>query len=126
MNRIFTLLFTGLLFSISTYGQIGEVGVGLGVTNFFGDLGKKSSKMNLYFGDIDGSLFRPGATLFYRASLNNHLAIKTSLSYGKIEGDDRLSRSQEFMDDDWYRSYRNLSFKSHLLELGLSAELNIL
>lgn len=126
MKRIFTLLFAGLLFSVSTYGQIGEVGVGLGVTNFFGDLGKKSSKMNLYFGDIDGSLFRPGATVFYRASLNDFLAIKTSLSYGKIEGDDRLSRSQEFMDDDWYRSYRNLSFESHLIELGLSGEVHLM
>lgn len=126
MKRIFTLLFAGLLFSVSTYGQIGEVGIGLGTSNFLGDLGKKSSKMNLYFGDIDGSIFKPSFNVFYRASINDFVAIKTSFSYGQIEGDDQLSRSQEFQDDDWYRSYRNLNFKSNLFELGLSGEVNLM
>ncbi|MEX0811921.1 MAG: DUF6089 family protein [Chitinophagales bacterium] len=126
MKRIFTFLFVGLLFTTSSYGQISEVGVGIGATNFLGDLGKKSSGMNLYFGDIDGSIFRPGASVFYRTSLHNYVAVKVALSYGQFAGDDRLARSQEMMDDDWFRSYRNLSFKSHIVELGVSSEVHIM
>lgn len=127
MKRIFTFLLAGILFSFTnSYAQIYEVGVGVGTTNFLGDLGKKSSGMNLYFGDIDGSLFRPAANVFLRSTINDYVAIKVALSYGIFEGDDRLAQSQEFLDDDWFRSYRNLSFKSHVIELGVSGELNLM
>ena len=97
------------LMSWSAIAQIGEVGIGIGTSNFLGDLGKKSSGMRSYFGDIDGSLFRPAAQVYYRHSFSYRFAGKVSLSYGIIEGDDRLSRTKQFRDDAWFRSYRNLT-----------------
>ena len=112
MRRFVAILAMLSLMSWSAVAQVGEVGIGVGTSNFLGDLGKKSSTRKSYFGDIDLSLFRPAVQVYYRHSFSYRFATKFSLSYGIIEGDDRLSRTKEFRDDAWFRSYRNLSFKS--------------
>ncbi|CAN5267279.1 hypothetical protein BH09BAC1_BH09BAC1_30420 [soil metagenome] len=126
MKRFVAILAMWSLMSWSAVAQIGEVGIGVGTSNFLGDLGKKSSNFKSYFGDIDGSLFRPAVQVYYRHSFSYRFAGKVSLSYGVLEGDDRLSRTKQFRDDAWYRSYRNLSFKSFILEAAVTAEFNIL
>jgi hypothetical protein len=126
MKRFVAILAVLSLMSWSAVAQVGEVGIGVGTSNFLGDLGKKSSTRASYFGDIDGSLFRPSFSAYYRHSFSYRFAGKVSLTYGRLEGDDRLSRSKEFRDDAWYRSYRNLHFKSFILELAATAEFNIL
>lgn len=109
-----------------TFAQVGEVGIGIGTSNFLGDLGKKSPKMKNYFGDIDGSLFRPAAQVYYRHTINPRFAFKFALAYGQIAGDDRLSNTQQHRDDGWYRSYRNLHFRSMLIEASVVTEFHIL
>lgn len=126
MKRVLWILALMSMMLAGAHAQVGEVGVGLGTSNFLGDLGKKSPNMKNYFGDIDGSLFRPSAQVFYRHTINPRLAFKFALSYGKIEGDDRLSNTKQWRDDAWYRSYRNLHFKSYLIEASVMAEFHIL
>lgn len=126
MKRLLLILAMMCTMSVMMNAQVSEVGVGIGTSNFLGDLGKKSPKMNNYFGDLDGSLFRPAGQVFYRHTFSRRFALKASLSLGSIAGDDRLANTSQHRDDGWYRNYRNLHFKSILLEFSLVTEFHIL
>ncbi|MDX2002635.1 MAG: DUF6089 family protein [Chitinophagales bacterium] len=126
MKRLIAIVSTLCILSFGAVAQVGEFGFGVGTSNFLGDLGKKSPKMKNYFGDLSGSMFRPSVQVFYRHTFNPRIALKGSLSYGQIAGDDRLSNTTQHRDDGWYRSYRNLHFKSFLLEFSVTAEFHIL
>ena len=106
--------------------QENEVGIGLGVTNFMGDLGRKGTKSHTYFGDISGSMFRPAGQVFYTHSFNRRFAMKVALTVGEFAGDDSKANTQNLHDDGWYRSYRNLNFKSRVIELAVTGQFNIL
>ncbi len=114
------------LLTAFSFAQTMELGVGIGITNFLGDLGKKEPGGRGYYGDIEGSLFRPSASFFFRNNFNDFFALKGTLTYGMWEGDDRKSHTAQFMDDAWFRSYRNLHFKSNVMELSLTGEVNFM
>lgn len=126
MKRIIVIVTMLGLMMTAGYGQVHEFGVGVGTSNFLGDLGKKSVRWNNYFGDIDASLFRPAGQLFYRHSISTRIAFKFSLTLAEIAGDDRLSNTNQWRDDGWYRSYRNLNFRSILVETAVTTEFHIL
>ncbi len=108
------------------FSQTHEFGISGGMSNFLGDLGKKPADGKFYFADVEASLFRPAFGVFYRHGFNRWVAVKTSLTYGRIEGDDRLSIYKEHMDDAWFRKYRNLHFQSHIIELAVMGEVNLM
>ena len=114
------------VYSLTTFAQTQEVGIGIGISNFLGDLGKKEPNKRTYFGDLEGSLFRPAVSVFYKNHFNHWAGVKIAFTYGVFEGDDRLARSEEFGDDAWFRNYRNLHFKSHVFELSAIVEANLM
>lgn len=126
MKKWFTLLCAGVLFSFAAQAQYFEIGIGAGTSNFLGDLGKKEAKGKFYFGDLEASLFKPAASFFVRNSFSKRFSVRLGLTYGMLEGDDRLSKFEEVGDNAWYRYHRNLHFKSHIIEGALTAEFNIL
>lgn len=103
-----------------------EIGVGIGVSNFLGDLGKKEPVGRTYYADLQASLFRPAVSVFFRNNFNYFFAMKGSLTYGVWAGDDKLANTERFMDDAWFRNYRNLHFKSNVTELSITAEVNMM
>lgn len=125
MKRLCTVLMICVV-TFSTFAQTRELGFSGGTSNFMGDLGKKEPSGKLYFGDIAASLFRPAFGVFYRHGFNKFVAVKASATYGRLAGDDRLTDYKEIYDNDWFRNYRNLNFRSPLFEIAATAEIHLL
>ncbi len=126
MKRIASIISALCCLTALTFGQTMELGINLGVTNFLGDLGRKEPSGKTYFGDIEASLFRQATGIYFRNSFNGFFSMKASLNYGMWEGDDKLANTEAFMDDAWFRNYRNLHFRSHILEFAITGEVNVM
>jgi len=111
MYRYILLLF--IIHSQSAYSQEPklehEVGVNLGVVNYYGDL-------NTQFG-LSG--IGPSASVFWRGNYGHRFAIKTALSRMYVSASDVNSSSL-------FQQQRNLSFKSAITDLNAQLEFNFL
>jgi hypothetical protein len=92
----------------SSFSQSSEVGIMLGISSYKGDL--SSSLFNLKF-------FNLAVGGHYRHCYNNNWSLKLGINYGTISANDAAS-------SDPYQLYRNLSFKSHVLEAEGQFEFN--
>lgn len=126
MKRIISIISVVCFLSAGAFAQTMEIGVGIGVTNFLGDLGKKEPVGRTYYADLQASLFRPALSVFFRNNFNYFFSMKGSLTYGIWAGDDKLANTERFMDDAWFRNYRNLHFKSNVMELSITGEVNMM
>jgi opacity protein-like surface antigen len=90
-----------------------EVGALIGGANYVGDLSNNSS--NLYLGET-----KLAAGLFVKQNLNDLFAVRLGFNWARIAGQDANVRNDDFVRD------RNLSFRTTLLEFGLTGEWNIL
>lgn len=86
-----------------------EIGVGLGLANYYGDL-------NTQFG-VDA--VRPAATVFWRGNYGYRFCLKTSISHMQLAANDANSNSE-------YQRQRNLSFHSQVTDINAQVELNFL
>ena len=105
-------------FTTSEYwkGQRKELFFGVGATNFLGDLGGLNKIGTDYsFVDLEWSTTRPSGHLGYRFRFRPWVSTKTILQYGVLRGSDALTNEP-------YRHYRNLAFKTHLIELSQHIE----
>lgn len=100
-------------FSFNLQAQHVDAGLLLGTSTYQGDLSPET--VNSIVQELN-----PAGGLFVRYNLNDFFAAKLSGTYGQLSGSD-----ENFPEDDRQR-LRNLSFKSYLLEVGLTAEFNIL
>lgn len=103
-----------LVIALAPFGlmaQSYEAGLTLGGSSYQGDLSPEA--VNLSTGKI-----HPSLGLFFRYNFNKYLSARANFSYGKISGDDALSKDES-------RTGRNLSFQSNLIEFGITGELNI-
>jgi hypothetical protein len=128
MKKYKIILFTSyfLLFTLYLYAQengnmyvphpikmeakSAEVGLFLGGSYYTGDL-NPSGHFNRFT--------RPAVGLLYRVNFNPRMSAKAIASFGNIEGDDAYSKNDA-------RKNRNLSFKSHIMELAVEGEFNFL
>lgn len=121
------LLFTFLIILVSTkslFGQIAskrwkneryEFHLGLGGSNFLGDLGGKDAIGTNDFQDLEINQTRFSISTGLRYRWRPRFYINTIFTYGKLSGRDNLT--QEF-----FRNYRNLSFKTDIYELTINGE----
>lgn len=88
-------------------------GATLSAANYFGDLAPLSST-----GSFDFGFTRPqlGPTIEYK--FHPRVSARASLSWIRIQGDDRASASGEISDPNVYRHIRNLSFRNDMVELA--------
>lgn len=93
--------------------QYADLGIGLGMTTYWGDINSPVFAIN-YFGNSGLGIQAHG-----RYMKGTRLGLRCSLTYGHFSGAD--SRS----DLEWQRK-RNLEFKSYLIELAVMAELYLL
>jgi hypothetical protein len=82
------------------FGQSSEAGFMLGFSSYKGDITHSL---------FDPAGFKPAAGIFFKRSINNHWSHQLGLSYGTITGSDADS-------NDPFQLYRNLSFRSRILE----------
>lgn len=85
-----------------------EVGANIGISYYEGDL-----TVSTVGGRLDQVNFGGGG--FIRYNINNHLAARASINYGRLSGEDGAERAA-----------RNLNFSTNVLEFALTGEFNIL
>ncbi|MBI5219012.1 MAG: hypothetical protein HY958_08790 [Bacteroidia bacterium] len=90
---------------------------GIGASNFLGDLGGGDSKGRPFIADIDFISTRWALNGGIRYRITERFAAKWNLLYGNVAGSDAWSNSK--------RTYRNLSFKSIILETSVQGEFAI-
>ncbi len=89
-----------------------ELGLMVGVSNYTGDLAPETARTSL-------SQTHAAFGGFVRHGFGNYFTARLSVFYGTISGDDAKSEIEG-------RRQRNLSFRSRMLEAGLTGEFNIL
>lgn len=105
-NYILTILCT--VYTSFLLGQVNEIGVFLGGSNYVGDVGKN------YFIYPDN----PSAAIFFKHNWNPRIAFRATYSYLPIQGDDADA-------DTGFRKDRALpSFENTIHELALGIEYN--
>ena len=97
-----------------------EIALGIGVSNFLGDLGGLNRIGTDYsIVDLEFALTRPDLSATYRYRLARRWAVKGGLYYGVMRGDDKLTKEP-------FRQNRNLHFKSNIYELSGQLEFSFL
>ncbi|QOD60512.1 outer membrane beta-barrel protein [Polaribacter haliotis] len=104
-NSILFIAFVS--FSSILLGQVYEVGVSLGGSNYVGDIGRT----NYIYPN------RPAGAAFFKYNWNPRIALRGTYSYLPIQGDD------EDADTD-FKQNRGLNFKNTIHELAIGMEYN--
>lgn len=107
----------GQYFRTSTYWKTHrqELSVGLGVTNFLGELGGRNQIGSPFVWDLEMSQTKPALSLGYRYYVAKIMAVRFSGTYGVLAGNDNLTKEP-------FRENRNLSFTSTVIEGQLCFE----
>jgi hypothetical protein len=92
-----------------------ELHFGAGPSNFLGELGGADQIGTDYFRDLEINQTRLSLSGGLRYKLSQMFAINTKLTYGKVTGDDNLTK-------EFFRNYRNLNFKTNIYELSSNFE----
>jgi hypothetical protein len=92
-----------------------ELNIGLGVSNFLGEVGGRDRVGTNFIWDLEFSKTNFAAQFNYQYYMGERIALRTSFTYGKVSGDDALTAEP-------FRHNRNLSFQSTILEGGLGLE----
>ena len=96
-----------------------EIVYGIGATNFLGELGGADKVGTNFLSDFEISQTRPLLHVGARYKILEVLAVKSAMTYGWIAGNDNTT-------NDVFRSHRNLSFKSPLVEWSTQLEYSII
>ena len=112
MRRLFSLLLATSLWCFNVNAQGLEAGVFAGIANYKGELSP---------GSFGGNLKQSHAAYggFVRYNVNNFVAVRFNVFAGKLSAEDAKSITED-------QKARNLSFRSNILEFGLTGEFNIL
>ncbi len=110
MKRLILSLALALPFCVQAQETHHEIGLGLGLANYYGDLQPK-------FFASDG--YRPMATVVYKFFVTPKIGLRTGFSYAQVTAADSLSRIP-------INQSRNLSFTSNIFEFHGAVEYNFL
>lgn len=94
-----------------------EISIGLGASNFLGELGGRDQIGTSFIWDLEISQTRPAFSFAHRYYLRERLSLRTQLAYGVMAGNDNLT-------NEFARNTRNLSFRSDLFEGALLLEVH--
>lgn len=92
-----------------------EVYLGLGASNFLGELGGANKIGTNGLKDIEFNMTKPTVAVGYRFVLNPYIGLRAGFTQGFIGGDDALTQEP-------YRQNRNLNFKSGITEVAINIE----
>jgi len=92
-----------------------ELSVGLGISNFLGELGGRDQIGSPFVWDLEFSQTKPAISVGYRYYLAKRIALRGAGTYGVLAGNDNLTK-------ETFRQNRNLSFKTTLIEAQVCFE----
>jgi hypothetical protein len=117
------ILFIFVFSALTAFSQRGrssyyklDVGGGLGLSNYLGEMGGKEKIGRDFIMDMKLSQTRWALGGFARYKMSPYWSLRADLTYGRIQGADRLSTNRG-------RKGRNLSFINDMLELTARAEI---
>lgn len=116
-----------LVFSLPdiTQAQSHEFGFSIGASNFWGDLGGANRIGRPLFFDLEIGETRPVLGFTYRYNFDGWKAIRFNIFYASVGGnDDKIDHT--IGGDEEFRRYRNLNFKSDIIELSTQIEINLM
>lgn len=88
---------------------------GIGMSNVLTDLGGANQVGTDYFRDLELVATRPAINAGIRYRITETTALRASLTWGILNGDDAWTQEQ-------FRSARQLTFSTHIVELGANYE----
>ncbi|HOP41983.1 MAG: DUF6089 family protein [Flavobacteriales bacterium] len=94
-----------------------ELTIGLGASNFLGELGGRDQIGSPFIWDLELSQTKPTLSVGFRYYTFEKQALRANLAYGVLAGNDNLT-SEPFRQD------RNLNFRSDLFEFSLVYEIH--
>ena len=94
-----------------------EISVGLGASNFLGELGGRDQVGTSFIWDLELSQTRPAFALAHRYYIRERFSFRTQLAYGVMAGNDNLT-------NEVARARRNLNFRSDLFEAAVLLEVH--
>ena len=103
----FVVFLSACCFSIVCFGQIHEIGVFVGGSNYIGDIGRENF---IYPNDFMGGVL-------YKRNINPRIALRGNFTYAKISDNDKDSNNLG-------RYNRGISFKNSVKELAVGMEFN--
>jgi len=119
---LFGIFFTGMnaqggfMSSNAWKKQRNEIYIGIGASNFLGDLGGQDNiGKDFSYSDLELALTRPSLTLGYRYRALKFLAFRADFNYMRVYGSDELTKEP-------VRNNRNLSFRSPITEISALIE----
>jgi len=92
-----------------------EYSYGIGISNYFGDIGGSVKTDASGFADVDMSNSRPILAAGYRYKLHERIAVKANLTYANIHGSDVKSSNEA----------RNNTFTANMFEFNGHVEFHI-
>ena len=96
-----------------------ELVMGIGATNFLGELGGADKEGTNFLRDFEFSMTRPAVNIGIRYKILEKLSTKVGLSYGILRGDDKTTNEK-------FRHNRNLNFYAHIVEFSGQFEYSII
>lgn len=112
--------------SFRSRGNISEFSIALGATHYFGDLNAINMTNNRIIGELHKEQIKPAVSVNYRFYFSKVTNLRAGLLYTRINGSDHYNKVREDFSSPWFRQYRNLTFRSDILELSVIMELNLL
>ncbi len=107
--RITSLLFVTLFSAFLAHAQYNEVGLQIGLSNYVGELSEYKLRP-------EG--FKPFIGISAKRNFTKYLSVKAAITKAELMGDDAFAKFQENRE-------RNLHFRTNVLELAVTGELNI-
>lgn len=102
-------------FSLAKKKPRKEYVLGIGASNFLGEVGGANAIGTNFVKDLEFSATRPSVAIGMRYKFKPRWAVKGGLYYQLLSGADKLTQEP-------FRNNRNLSFRSHVFELSAQAE----
>lgn len=119
MPKHFVIFLAFVLISFNLKSQYNwEIGGGIGLANYLGDIGGGEDVGRNSIADLKFSENKLSLNAFTRYRLNHRFSLGAFLTYGRISGEDANSLNAP-------RRGRNLSFRNDLFELALRADINL-
>jgi hypothetical protein len=111
-----SIIAAGIFIACSANAQFNhEIGFSMGASNYLGDIGGGILTRRDFIADMKMQETHMTASGFYRYKFNPYFALKGSLAWARISGDDKLSANPA-------RNARNLNFRNDIFELAAQAQ----
>lgn len=111
-----SLVVAGLLIAGAANAQYNmDAGFSVGAANYLGDIGGGIYTRRDFVADMKLSQTRLTSAGFFRYRFDKHFAVKGTLAWSRISGDDKLSENPA-------RNARNLNFRNDVFELNAQVQ----